>query len=216
MTTPNGEGAQSGAEGTQSGAGENTTGNGDNTQQTGTTAQSGGEGQGQTATDNTVDRSELDKVLERMRAADQRASKAEADLRQLRDKDLPEADKLKRDYEEAAAQVQKLQETNNALALKVAFLSDNTYQWHNPERALKLVDLSQVEIQEDGSVRGLKDALKALATSDDYLIKKEVKEESKQPAGTAPGNNGGTGSKSTASRGMAARIPALNTRVKRS
>ena len=214
MTTPNGEGAQSGAEGTQSGAGENTGTGTSTTNTTGSTAQSGGDGQGTQQTVETVSKADLDAVTARMRAADQRAAKAEADLKQLRDKDLPEAEKLKRDYEESQAQVTKLQETNTALALKVAFLSDNTYTWHNPERALKLVDLSQVEIDADGNVRGLKDALKALATSDAYLIKQEVKEEPKPPAGTAPGNNGDSGGgKST--KGMASRIPALNTRVKR-
>ena len=214
MTTPTGEGAQSGAEGTQSGAGENTSGTGGTQDTTGTTAQSGGEN-GAGTTTNTVDRAELDAVRARMQAADQRASKAEADLKQLRDKDLPEAEKLKRDFEESQAQVTKLQETNTALALKVAFLSDNTYSWHNPERALKLVDLSQVEIDADGNVRGLKDALKALATSDGYLIKQEVKEEPKPPAGTAPGNNGQSGTSGPSTKGMAARIPALQTRVKR-
>lgn len=213
MTTPIGEGAQGGAEGAQSGTGEGT-GTGGTQDVTGTnTAQSGGENSSQQATDIKVDRTELDAVLARMRAADQRASKAEADLKQLRDKDLPEADKLKRDYEEATATVAKLQEANNALALKVAFLSDNTYAWHNPERALRLVDLSQVEIQDDGTVRGLKDALKALATSDAYLIKQEVKETT-VPAGTASGNNGSSGTTKPGTKAMAARIPALQTRVR--
>lgn len=215
MTTPEGEGAQSGADGTQSGVGE-ATGTGGSTTTEGTgTAQSGGESTGATTTQDTVSRAELDAVLARMRAADQRAGKAEADLKQLRDKDLPEADKLKRDYEESQQQVQQLQETNKNLALKVAFLSDNTYSWHNPERALKLVDLSQVEILEDGSVRGLKDALKALATSDAYLIKQEVKETNTAPAGTAPGNNGQSSSSRPSTKAMAARIPALQTRVRR-
>ena len=212
MTTPVGDGAQSGAEGTQSGAGT-TTGNGSSTETEGTTAQSGGE-TGTQATTETVSRAELDTVLARMRAADQRASKAEGDLKQLRDKDLPEADKLKRDYEDAQAKVEKLTEANGTLALQVAFLKDNTYLWHNQERALKLVDLSQVEIDAEGNVRGLKEALKALATSDAYLIKQEVKEEPQKPAGTAPGNNGASGSTRPSTKGMAARIPALQTRVK--
>lgn len=215
MTTPIGEGAQSGAEGTQSGAGENTgeTGSTDNTTTTAGT-QSGTEST--TPTGDTVSKAEADQLRERMKAADRRAADLDAQLKQLRDKDLPEADKLKRDFEESQQQVQKLQQVNSELALKVAFLSDNTYSWHNPERALKLVDMSQVEIGADGNVSGLKEALKALATSDAYLVKQEVKEEVKPPAGTAPGNNGGsTGNKPT-TKGMAARIPALATRVKRS
>lgn len=214
MTTPVGDGAQSGATGTQSGTEEvNGTGSGTATDGTGT-AQSGGESTN--ANQDTVSRSELDQVLNRMKAADQRASKAELELKQIRDKDLPEAEKLKRDFADSQAQVEKLTAANNKLALEVAFLKDNTYAWHNPESALRLVDLSQVEIAEDGTVRGLKDALKALATSNDYLIKKEVKQDTTTaPAGTAPGNNGTSGNAKPSAKGLAARIPALNTRVPR-
>lgn len=216
MTTPVGDGAQSGATGAQSGTEEvNGTGSGTATDGTGT-AQSGGEGTNTQTTDDKVSRSELDQVLTKLRMADQRAGKAEQELRQIRDKDLPEADKLKRDYAESQATVEKLQAANNELALKVAFLSDNTYSWHNAERALRLVDMSQLEIQDDGSVRGLKDALKALATSDPYLIKQEVKETNTAPAGTAPGNNGASGNNKPTTKGLEARIPALRTRVPRS
>lgn len=213
MTTPVGEGAQSGADGTQSGAGEATgTGSGTTTE-TGTTAQSGGENQPNATTD-TVSRADLDAVIARMKAADQRAGNAERELKQLRDKDLPEAEKLQRDFQAAQEQVQKLQVTNQQLALKVAFLTDNTYTWHNPETALKLVDLSQVTVEEDGTVSGLKDALKALATSNDYLIKKEATQEAPKPTGTAPANNGGSTGARPNNKGMVARIPALQTRVR--
>lgn len=211
MTTPEGEGAQSGAEGTQSGAGE-ATGTGSTGETTGEGTQSGATAQTSSEADGL--RAELAKQRERTLASDKRAADIEAQLKKLRDKDLPEAEKLKRDYEESQQQVTKLQDTNKSLALKVAFLSDNTYSWHNPERALKLVDLSQVSIEEDGTVNGLKDALKALATSDAYLIKQEVKEEPKPPAGTAPANNGGSTGGRPSTKGMAARIPALNTRVR--
>jgi hypothetical protein len=215
MTTPVGEGAQSGAAGTQSGAGDVTgTGSGTTTEPN-TTAQSGGENQ-QPQTTDTVSRADLDAVIARMKAADTRAGKAEQELKQLRDKDLPEAEKLQRDYQAAQEQVQKLQATNQQLALQVAFLKDNTFTWHNPESALKLVDLSQVTIEEDGSVRGLKDALKALATSNDYLVKKEATQEAPKPSGTAPANNGGSTGAKPSGKGMVARIPALQTRVKQS
>jgi minor structural protein GP20 len=208
MTSPSGEGAQSGAEGTQSGTGESTSGSGTPTETTGTGTQSGAE------TAETVAKADFDKVTERMKAADQRAARVEAELKQLRDKDLPEAEKLQRDFAEAQEQVSALQATNQQLALQVAFLKDNTYTWHNPERALKLVDLSQVEIDSDGNVRGLKDALKALATSDAYLVKTEVEPQETTPPATAPGNNGGSGTGAQGSKKLQRRFPALNTRVR--
>lgn len=214
MTTPNGEGVQSDAEGTQSGAGS-PTGAGDGTGTASDGTQSGAAAD-ITAGEPTFTKAEMEAIRARMQAADQRAARTEAELKQIRDKDLPEAEKLKRDYEESVKQVETLQATNSELALKVAFLEDNTYKWQNPKRAMQLVDKSQVTVEADGSVSGLKDALKALATSDPYLLIQEVKEEPTPPAGTAPGNNGGSTNRKPSTSGMAARIPALQTRVKRS
>jgi hypothetical protein len=205
-----GEGTQSGADGSQSGTGESTTDGATST--TGEGTQSGTETT-QTNTEADRARQEADSLRERMKAADQRAAKFENELKQLRDKDLPEAQKMQRDFQAAQDQNVKLQETNRSLALKVAFLSDNTYSWHNPERALKLVDLDQLEIGEDGTVSGLKDALKALATSDPYLVKQEAKETPNTPPGTAPGNNGNNGGKPNAAK-LSSTFPVMRTRVR--
>lgn len=214
MSHPTGEGAQSGAEGTQSGAGDDT---GANTGTTDSSTAAGTQSGTETppASTDTIPRAEADALRERMKAADRRAAELDTQLKQLRDKDLPEAEKLKRDYEETQKRVETLQATNKQLALQVAFLKDNTYTWHNPETALKLVDLGQVTIEEDGSVSGLKDALKALATNNDYLIKKEAATtQETPPATTATGNNGGSNGKPS-TKGLAARFPAMQTRVKR-
>jgi HPt (histidine-containing phosphotransfer) domain-containing protein len=209
-----GDGTQSGAEGTQSGTGDDTT----TTANTGTTGEGTQSGTQTTHTDDEAQRArtEAESLRERMKAADARAARFENELKQLKDKDLPAAEKLQRDFENAQNQVTQLQSTNRQLALKVAFLSDNTYSWHNPERALKLVDLDQLDIDADGKVSGLKDALKALATSDPYLVKQDVKqEENKTPPGTAPGNNGANGSGKTPAKGLESRFPILRTRVTR-
>lgn len=210
MTTPEGEGAQSGAEGTQSGTGE-TTGTG-----TGTDASNGTQSGTAVQTDAERIAADLADTRNRMKAADQRASKLETELKQLRDKDLPEAEKLKKDFAETQQQLADLQDANKQLALKNAFLEDNSYTWHNPKRALSLVDLSQVEINADGTVSGLKDALKALATSDAYLLKTEAETPENKPGGTAPGNNGGSVGGKPDTKKMASRIPAMQTRVRRS
>ena len=214
MTTPEGEGTQSGAEGAQSGAGESapgTTGTPETNPGNGT--QSGAETQ-LTAEDRL--RQEAETYRERMKAADKRASDFENKLKQLVEKDMPAQEKLQRDYEEATKQVQSLRSTNSELSLKVAFLEDNTYKWRNAKRAMQLVDLNQVEIGDDGTVTGLKEALKALATSDPYLLEAATEEEKKttSPPGTAPGNNGGTGSTKPNSKNLATRFPSMNTRAR--
>lgn len=214
MSHPEGEGAQSGAEGAQSGTGE-TTGTAVNPNSNDGTQ--GGTAKVYTQAEIDAAAAETETIRKRMSAADQRAAKLEAELSQLRDKDLPEAEKLKRDFEVAQEQVSKLQESNSQLSLENAFLKDNTYDWQNPARALKLVDLAQVTINDDGTVSGLKEALKALATSDPYLVKTGVEPADPPPPATATGNNGGSaGSRTASSKQLAGRLPALRTRVNRS
>lgn len=211
MTTSEGEGTQSGAEGAQSGAGENAKDVKD-----GGTKETSSKAEGtQSGAEETVSKADLVKQQERTRAADERAAKVEAELKKLRDKDLPEHEKLARDYEEATKTVEALRVTNAQLALDNAFLSDNSYEWQNPKRALQLIDRSQVTIEDDGTVSGMKDALKALATSDPYLLKPKTEKEPEKPGSTAPGNNGNTAATKPNVKQMVSRIPALGTRVNR-
>jgi Phage minor structural protein GP20 len=214
MSHPEGEGAQSGAEGAQSGTGE-TTGTGTPNPNPDNSSQSGTDARTYTQAELDAAAAEAETFRKRMSAADQRAAKLEDELKQLRDKDLPEAEKLQRDFAAAQEQVKSLQTANTQLALENAFLKDNTYTWHNADRALRLVNLDQVEVRADGTVTGLKEALKALATSDPYLVKTEPDTKEETPAGTAPGNNGGTGTKTTTTAKMASRLPALRTRAHR-
>lgn len=210
-----GEGAQSGAEGTQSGTGETTTGTTVETGQGSSDGTQSGAEESKTTTREAELAAALDQQREHKRQADARAAKFEAELKQLRDKDLPEAEKQTRELQEAQEKVSALAETNKALALQVAFLKDNTFTWHNPERAMKLVDLSKVEVHDDGTVTGLKDALNALAKSDDYLVKTDkTVDEVTPPPGTVPGNNGASGGGKPRTGALAGRLPVMNTRRK--
>lgn len=109
---------------------------------------------------------------------------AEAELQELRDF-KSEAEKAKLSAEEKAEQEaeelktrnQTLESSVQSLVLENAFLTANDYNWHNPAAALKLTDLSDVEIAEkDGKfsvkdIQKLKDALKKTAEENPYLVK---------------------------------------------
>jgi hypothetical protein len=209
-----GEGAQSGAEGTQGGAEDSTTGNTGVTEGTGSGEGTQGGANQQTPNEADSLRAQLESQQQRTRAADQRAAKIEQELKQLRDKDLPEIEKLKRDFDETAKQSDQLMESNQRLALQVAFLSDNAVTWHDPKTALKLVDTSQVTIDDDGSVSGMKDALAALAKSHPYLVKTETPGAATPPPATSPSNNGGSGTGRPKTGALAARLPVMRTRIK--
>jgi hypothetical protein len=170
---------------------------------------------GQSAQDSTVPQSEFDAVKSRMQAADQRASRLEQELRQLRDKDLPEAEKLQRDFKELQDSNAKLTEVNRQLALDNAFLKANAFKWKDPEAAMKLADLSEVEIGADGKVTGLEQALKKLAESKKYLLEDEAAEDGPGKGVSAPAM-GGRGTQKDDKRSsraeLAKRFPALRSR----
>jgi len=116
---------------------------------------------------------EKERQYTRRKEAETRADKAEEELKALRDKDLPEVDKLRTDVETLTSDNATLNDALVQSRLEIAFLKDNTYNWHNPGRALQVADLTRVEVDKDGTVRGLAEALEALAKSDPYLINEE-------------------------------------------
>ena len=133
---------------------------------------------------------EKNRHVRRRQEAETERDRLRAELEELKGKDQTE-------LERATSRVTELESENTALnealrqtRLENAFLTDNTYTWHNPRRALSLADLSDVEIDDDGTVHGLKKALDALAKSDAYLLKKEAEgNEEETPQGTGTSKN---------------------------
>jgi len=142
---------------------------------TGTTATDGGQ--------STVSRAEFDQLRAQLAAADKKRADAEAAHAQLRDKDMPALQKAERDLQVATATLAERDAVITQQRVEIAFLTDNTREWHNPGAALQLLDRSKITVDADGKVMGMKDALTALATAHPYLLKPA-------PAGDA---NGGTG-----------------------
>ncbi len=225
MSQPTGQpGSEGQGTGTQSGT-DGATGT-DPQQQTGTGTQSGTDPgqqqQGQQPTKTAAElQAELDATIRRMKAADQTAAAQAAKLKEYEDKNLSEQEKLKRDAAEAKAEAVQLQKDKEDLTLRLAFLADTTYQWRNPEHALRLVDLSEVE-QKDGKITGLKEAAKKLAEEHKYLLAPKEGEEGdsgeggpgpKPPEGSTVPMTGQRPSSAQASReALAKQFPALRTR----
>lgn len=105
------------------------------------------------------------------------AEKELEDLRKFKT-DLEAAGKT--DLEKAQGEVtrltndlQKALEANKKLTIHNAFLANNKITWHNPDEALKLADLSAVEVGADGKVdtKALEAALTNLANSSKHLVR---------------------------------------------
>lgn len=212
MTTPV-PGAQSGTDPAQSGTGEEGASGTGNTGSTTDPAVASGNPPAATTPEAKYTEADLEAVRQRMMAADKRAGTFEAELRQLKDKDLPALEKLQRDFNDAVKERDELRQRTRDQQLENAFLKDNKYKWKNPTAALKLADLSKVDVLEDGTVTGLTAALDALAKSDDYLLDKSEEVVQQQTGSTgAPGTAGRQGQQGSDMKKMAARIPALRSR----
>lgn len=91
-----------------------------------------------------------------------------------------ELETLKRENGSSTATIQELR-------LKVAFLEDNTHKWKNPKTALRLADMSKVEIDDKG-VHGLEEALEKLAKAEPYLLVEESNDGDEKPKPKKTGN----------------------------
>ena len=212
MTSPD-PGAQGGTGSAQGGAADDGQGTGAS-QDPGALSGAGDQGGTQTQTPPaaTVTQAEFDALRNQLRAADQKRTEAQQALKDLVEKDLPAQEKLKRDFDQAAADRDKYKVDLDKSRIENAFLKHNKFKWQNPDTALKLADLSKVEIGEDGTVLNLVPALEALAKSDPYLLAAETATED-APRGSTGAPAGGRASDTKADmKALANRIPALRSR----
>ena len=134
----------------------------------------------------------------RKRAREER-DEARRELQKVKDEGQGD-DQLKKQVGDLESQVTTLTDDLRSARLQVAFLSDNTHEWVNPSQALKLADLSEVEIDDDGKVHGLVAAMESLATDSPHLLKQKRRV-------TAPkeGSSGAPPKKKSASKAQAER-----------
>lgn len=112
-----------------------------------------------------------------------------AKVKSFEDADKGDLEKAQGTITELTTERDKLREQNSELVIRNAFLMDNKHEWANPRAALKLADLSEVEIDDDGAVTGLAEALNALAKSDPYLLKSKSEDDDDEDEGR-PGATG--------------------------
>lgn len=146
------------------------------------------------------------------KAARDELEAAKAKLKEFEDKDRTELEKAQRDLAEATARAEKAESEIKDLRIQNAFLGSNKHTWQNGGAALKLADLSEVKIDEDGKVTGLDKALEKLAKEHAYLLKPDGNSGAGKGGGQgsgAPAGSGGQGHGTKDSRAAtAARFPA--------
>lgn len=170
-------------------------------------AGNGSEGQGSGSSD-AVTREEFDAVMRRMQAADRRASAAEAQVKEFKQKDLSELEKKTGQVEELETTLSQRDERIQELQMELAFFKSNKVEWHDPALARKEIDMSLVSVEDDGTVKGMDKALKKLAEDKPFLVK--TGDGKKQASGGS--FNGDRKKPASDSKILAGKYPALRGR----
>lgn len=164
-----------------------------------------------TSSSDTVSKADLDKALERMKAADKRASELQDKLKEIERKEKTELENAQSDLEDAKKQLEVVGQELADLRLENAFLTNNKYTWHDPSDAMRLMDTEGVRVEE-GKVIGLADAIEKLAKAKPHLLKSEDdggKGKDSSAASGTPRNGTRKGDKKEPPRDYSARFPAL-------
>jgi len=92
--------------------------------------------------------------------------------RKRQEAELSEVEKLRKRLDESAAEREHLTSALNETRIRHAIeMTAAKMRFHDPADAYALSDLTGVDIDEDGAVSGVEDALKALAKAKPHLIR---------------------------------------------
>lgn len=140
----------------------------------------------------TVSREEYEKAIARMKAADRAKTAAEAKAKQYEDKDKNALELATQRIEELEKNLADKDAVLRTQGLENAFFASNTVTWHNPQLALKELEMEGVQ-NDDGEIdrKALKRAIENLAKQQPYLVKKEAEDGGKGGKGPTGSNPGG-------------------------
>lgn len=202
-----------------SGTDQNDDGGTDDQNDEGTgSGQDGGEGGGEGEQDSggddsqeTVSKADWKKLFARMQAADRAKGVAEAKLREKEQAEMSELDRTKSQLEEAAKAKTEADDRLKAMVIENAFHRENKFTWHDVADAVAALDLSGVEVGEDGKVTGMAAAIKDVAKRKPHYVKSEDKDGTGLPAanGAHNGQRKGKETETVDKAKLVARFPAL-------
>lgn len=141
----------------------------------------------------TVSKAEFQKLFARMQAADRAKTAAENKLKEKEQAELSELDRTKAQLEEANKAAEDAKAALKKMVIENAFHRENKFSWHDVGDAVAALDLSSVEVAEDGTVTGMAAAIKQVAKNKPHYVKS--KQESDEGEGTEPAANGANNGK---------------------
>lgn len=142
---------------------------------------------------------ERDRHYDLRKQAEQKLEAANEEIARLK-KEGTTDEETKQRLASLEREISDLKVKNGDLALENAFMKTSNHKWRDNEAALKLADLSKVELDaKTGQVHGLQDALDRLAANSPWLLadesqgsnSKDKEEKPKSKTGDVPGTQRG-------------------------
>jgi hypothetical protein len=189
-------------------------GGGSSGNQNGGSGDSGNQNDGNS--DETVSKSDFDKLFARMQAADRAKNAAEQKLKEKEQAEMGELDRAKAVAEEATKRADEAEGKLKAMVIENAFHRENKFDFHDVSDAVAALDLSTVEIGDDGKVKGMAAAIKEMVKRKPHYVKSKREEDEGEgddpPAanGAQNGRRKGQQSETFDAKKMAQRFPALS------
>lgn len=177
--------------------------------------QDGGDGDGEDSGDDknpTVSKTDFDKLFARMQAADRAKTAAEQKLRDKEQAEMGELDRTKAQLEEQKNRADEAEQKLKAMVIENAFHRVNKFSWHDVSDAIAALDLSGVEVAEDGKVTGMEKAIQDVTKRKPHYVKSKEEGDGDAPPAANSANNGrrkGDQNESFDRKTMVARFPAL-------
>lgn len=157
----------------------------------------------------TIPKEDFDKLFARMQAADRAKTAAENKLSEIEKAKLGDLDRAKTERDEAVKENAELQKVVQQMRIENAFHRENKYTWHDPADALAALDMSVVQIGEDGKVEGLKAAIDDVAKRKPHFVKKDTGPAPVATGDPANGTRKGEKAETADRKALANRFPAL-------
>jgi len=148
----------------------------------------------------TVSREEYEKLKARMAAADKNRSDTQKKLDEYERKGKTELENAQADVKRLTEEKENLSVRFTSMALTNAFLTASAQEkinWVDPEDAQAIGGrgpLKDLEVGEDGSVEGIREAVKALAKSKPHLLRKDEGDDEDETKTKRPPSGNGVGS----------------------
>lgn len=142
------------------------------TEEAETGAAEGGEPEAEPAVQpRTYTEAEYQELQRRMAAADRAKSAAEQKVAEHERAGQSEMERLQSDLASALERAANAERERDVAVMGREFLKYPGFDWHDPDTALALVDLSDVKIEEGGKVTGVKEAVQKLAKEKPFLLR---------------------------------------------